>query len=69
MRSGLAATVTTPALTPTRGGEKMIDPMIDKPLRDIIADIIFPFRWFFSNNRDDALDLADQIIAKLKQLQ
>lgn len=26
-----------------------------------IADIIFPFRWFFSNNRDDALDLARQI--------
>ena len=36
---------------------------LDRPDRDKIADIIFPFRWFFSNNRDDALDLADQILA------
>ena len=32
-------------------------------MRNKFADIIFPFRWFFSNNRDDALDLADQLLA------
>ncbi len=35
--------------------------------RETMADIIYPFRWFFSNNRDDALDLADQIGQALKQ--
>ena len=35
------------------------------PDREKIADVIFPFRWFFSNNRDDALDLADQLLSLL----
>lgn len=37
--------------------------------REKIADVIFPFRWFLSNNRDDALDLADQILKAYSQWQ
>lgn len=36
-------------------------------LREKIADVIFSFRWFFSNNRDDALDLADKILKLIEQ--
>jgi len=46
------------------GGKPMSEQKeLNRPDREDLADTIFPFRWFSSNNRDDALDLADQLLA------